>query len=253
MPSLQDATFEYGSITSLVKMSEKEDPIAAMVERKYKELLSILGEIIDRWICLRDDIRHRDLMLRQYEKDKKDNENYQFYREEVWWKLIELKSGSAMNCMWCHKTCHEECREVSCDDLFSVKKCRVMDERGYCAVCGCPWQHHMLQPRKWSRERKKVVCTREDMLKRYNEATRAVQDVTTRLGKLRQELQDQRQRMYEQLCRILTFVEEIDKVGGKLPSIKMDPPLERLSSVVDQAKREGDVWKVVDSVLGRVD
>lgn len=262
-------------------MSESEDGLSGMVRRKQQELLTALREDLLEVPNLRDKFRETRAALMRHEEVREDCRDYEYLERVSQWVRRDLPNGTFdMVCMCCgQRSCHRGCREAGDD----ASRCSVMNAQGYCKECGCHWTRHHLETFRWELEGRTEKRTRCDMKARHDQAVRDAELCRKQLDTLRQEYDNQRQQVHDQLTRYLGFLDELDKVGMRpknnveeakkklealidvqyqdkpkgwaenVHSYKQQLELVQLLSEIETVKGEEQAWGLIDRWFGKID
>ncbi|KAI4876188.1 hypothetical protein NFI96_003298 [Prochilodus magdalenae] len=103
--------------------------------------------------------------LNQNKKEIEKNGNFSFSVRLTYRELVDSGYVFDRTVTRCDD-CKENCHQYFCWFASSAKDCKVMKD-GYCTVCGCPYNKHKREGKKYETKQKQEKVTFKDLKEKY--------------------------------------------------------------------------------------
>ncbi|XP_062572461.1 uncharacterized protein LOC134241282 [Saccostrea cucullata] len=183
---------------------------------RLKSVVSNIRPQISAGLSKLSELKEQLDILTKYKNTIKANQNFTYQVTETKQKKIDLPwDENVTNCINCNVTCHKRCRV---EDNEKKRKCKVMDDDGYCNVCPdvCHWSDHKNASYRLKCVTETVTKTYADMKEKYEKAM----GQTLSHEKYVQELSDD---LDEKNIDIFNLIIEMNRCKNRLKEIALGP------------------------------
>ncbi|XP_056875595.1 uncharacterized protein LOC130517613, partial [Takifugu flavidus] len=128
-------------------------------------------------------------------------------------------SNGATSCLLCEETCHRKCRMNSTRP--DGPRCKMFDGRGHCTVCTnkCERKHHVKEKWIYVTKTRKVRKTNEDIQKKYKEGVKGMEEHSSTLERMQQEMEKLLEQEHEGLEKSFQHITRLESIALKVDSI----------------------------------
>ncbi|XP_036418768.1 uncharacterized protein LOC118802357 [Colossoma macropomum] len=185
------------------------------VLRKRKQLKAAINNLKDQITLIelrKDELKQTKAALEQYEKEKKDMNNFEYevdepYKVKVpidskWWHLTKEAT--------CCRVCEENCHFPGCWWVRDLSQCSVMSD-GKCTVCTgkCDYTLHVKEGKIYELKTWKVKKTIKDLKKKYEKKSGEKMSLMSRLENELRENEREKARLVEECYQCVVTLDEI--------------------------------------------
>uniref|UniRef100_A0A8C6TM89 AIG1-type G domain-containing protein n=1 Tax=Neogobius melanostomus TaxID=47308 RepID=A0A8C6TM89_9GOBI len=219
------------SVTESVEVMDKREQLTACI----KNLMERVGTIEEK----QKTIKTNQEMLEKYEKEIKENENFEIEMEEVY-KVVKPihhhKNDKAVTCGNCEENCHHPCDHWCfwCRNIFKDEKCTVCKGR-------CSTDRHVREKFIYETKTRTVKTTSKDIKAKYDESQKGMKTQTTLLEDLKFEMLELKQEKNKCLDDAFQCIERLEKIALNKDSASTCQHLDFLIKKMDE---KGDTRKV---------
>ncbi|XP_036418767.1 uncharacterized protein LOC118802355 [Colossoma macropomum] len=214
------------------------------VLRKRKQLKAAISNLKDRITLIelrKDELKQTKAALEQYEKEKKDMNNFQYEADEPYKVKVPIDSQ-----FWhlskeatCCRVCEENCHFPGCWWVRNLSWCSVMSE-GKCTVCTgkCDYRDHVKEGKIYELKTRKVKKTIEELKNKYEKESGEKMSLMSRLENEIRENETEKNSVVEECYQCVVTLEEIalKPIAGST--------LQHLDFLIEKVKETGKTERV---------
>ncbi|KAI9550853.1 hypothetical protein GHT06_004663 [Daphnia sinensis] len=187
--------------------------------------------------------------LEQIKKALKDNEdeieaNKDFEYETLVPKATDI-SGTGQfttNCQKCRTTCHFPCRQYSDD---TKHRCSVMDRRGRCMICQCPWNDHFNQKYRYEMVKEKVQSSSDAIRQKYQEAKIEALTNEQLVRRIEKDIEKHESQLMELMQATYPCIQRLDEIALRPHSFSTPDYIDLMIAAEKQEHRSGYQQRIV--------
>ncbi|XP_056875692.1 uncharacterized protein LOC130517682 isoform X1 [Takifugu flavidus] len=211
----------------------------AQTLRTTVEVINQRNQLKECIINIQDKLKFIELKKTQIDQEKalhikceekmKANENYEEDVDEPYKDKEPIEGGrcgflwmyyrGATSCLLCEETCHRKCRMNSTRP--DGPRCKMFDGRGHCTVCTnkCERKHHVKEKWIYVTKTRKVRKTNEDIKKKYKEGVKGMEEHSSTLERMQQEMEKLLEQEHEGLEKSFQHITRLESIALKVDSI----------------------------------
>ncbi|EFX63113.1 hypothetical protein DAPPUDRAFT_32361, partial [Daphnia pulex] len=114
------------------------------------------------------------------------------------------------NCQKCRTTCHFPCRQAHDADKH---RCSVMDSKGSCMICKCPWNVHFNQKYRYEMVKEKVQRSSDAIRQQYQEATSEAMTNEQLLERIQKEIDDYEAQLLDLMQLTYPCIQRLNEIA----------------------------------------
>ncbi|XP_044029479.1 uncharacterized protein LOC122865297 isoform X2 [Siniperca chuatsi] len=244
-------------------MSQFTDFLGKAAPQKLITTVAVLNSRIRLTACIQNlqeritftelkqtEIQQTQELLKKYEQEMKNNEEFTVEVEEVykdretisvgWWGWLFFYKAAT-----CCTVCKENCHYPGCTVARSPGSCEVMKD-GRCTSCTrkCPTSDHVKEKWIYVTKTRKVKTTKEDMKKKYEKGKAETETKVNLLESLQKEMENLEANKTQCLDEAYEHVVNLEKIALNVVSLSTYVHLDVLIQEMEKKKDTEKVQKL---------